>query len=67
MASHRPPYLLEVECAQLGLLPELPLALGVGIVQLAGQLLGVAVLLDGPRLVGQAQGLGRAAGEESMR
>lgn len=67
MASRWPLYLLEVEGAQLGLLPKLPLALGVGVVQLAGQLLGVAVLLDGPRLVGQAQGLGRAAGEESTR
>lgn len=67
VALCRQHYLFEVEGTQLGLLPKLPLALGVGVVQLAGQLLGVAVLLDGAWLVGQTQGLGRAAGQESTR
>lgn len=44
-------YLLEIERAEFGLLPELPFALRVCIVQLAGQLLRVAVLLHRPGLV----------------
>lgn len=44
-------YLLEIERAEFGLLPELPFALRVCIVQLTGQLLGVSVLLHRPGLV----------------
>lgn len=67
VALCRQQYLFEVKGTQLGLLPKLPLALRVGVIQLAGQLLGVAVLLDGARLIGQTQGLGRAAGQKSTR
>lgn len=44
-------YLLEIQGAEFGLLPELPLALRVRVVQLAGQLLGVAILLGRSGLV----------------
>lgn len=44
-------YLLEIQGAEFGLLPELPLALRVGVVQLAGQLLRVAILLGRSGLV----------------
>lgn len=40
-------YLLKVQGAELGLLPKLPFTLCVCIVQLARQLLGVPILLDG--------------------
>lgn len=63
----RPHYLFEVEGTKLGLLAKLPLALGVGVVQLARQLFWVAKLLDGARLVGQTYGLGWAAEQEKKK
>lgn len=44
-------YLLEIKRAEFGLLSKLPFALRVCVVQLAGQLLRVAVLLHRPGLV----------------